>query len=113
MAQAAGWLGRNLERLEAAVSHGLKQQCRAACWHQSKCSCHALGDIGTDAVTELQPFPRQLCSHLFVSLFCVVCRGCLACQVDFAMVSLKKSMKWDEDVYGLEYDLVRHHACWL
>jgi hypothetical protein len=28
-------------------------------------------------------------------------------QVDFAMVSLKKSMKWDEDVYGLEYDLVR------
>lgn len=26
-------------------------------------------------------------------------------QVDFAMVSLKKSMKWDEDVYGLEYDL--------
>jgi aminopeptidase N len=22
------------------------------------------------------------------------------------MVSLKKSMKWDEDVYGLEYDLV-------
>lgn len=28
-------------------------------------------------------------------------------QVDFAMVSLKKAMKWDEDVYGLEYDLVR------
>ncbi|KAI8463561.1 MAG: putative aminopeptidase, 3 [Monoraphidium minutum] len=26
-------------------------------------------------------------------------------QVDFAMVSLKKSMKWDEEVYGLEYDL--------
>ena len=23
------------------------------------------------------------------------------------MDSLKKSMKWDEDVYGLEYDLVR------
>ena len=27
-------------------------------------------------------------------------------QVGFAMESLKKSMKWDEDVYGLEYDLV-------
>ncbi|GBF99643.1 hypothetical protein Rsub_12580 [Raphidocelis subcapitata] len=27
-------------------------------------------------------------------------------QVDFAMESLKKSMKWDEEVYGLEYDLV-------
>lgn len=26
-------------------------------------------------------------------------------QVDHAMDSLKKSMKWDEDVYGLEYDL--------
>eukprot|EP00879_Flechtneria_rotunda_P017716 GHRR01018571.1.p1 GENE.GHRR01018571.1~~GHRR01018571.1.p1 ORF type:complete len:756 (+),score=282.34 GHRR01018571.1:954-3221(+) len=26
-------------------------------------------------------------------------------QVDFAMASLKKAMKWDEDVYGLEYDL--------
>lgn len=24
------------------------------------------------------------------------------------MDSLKKSMKWDEDVYGLEYDLVRY-----
>jgi hypothetical protein len=30
-----------------------------------------------------------------------------SCQVDFAMESLKKSMKWDEDVFGLEYDLVR------
>jgi hypothetical protein len=28
-------------------------------------------------------------------------------QVDFAMVSLIKSMKWDEEVFGLEYDLVR------
>eukprot|EP00775_Hariotina_reticulata_P008909 gene8910-9086_t len=27
-------------------------------------------------------------------------------QVNHAMESLKKSMKWDEDVYGLEYDLV-------
>jgi len=26
-------------------------------------------------------------------------------KADFAMVSLKKSMKWDEDTYGLEYDL--------
>ena len=26
-------------------------------------------------------------------------------QVGFAMESLKKSMKWDEDVFGLEYDL--------
>ena len=26
-------------------------------------------------------------------------------QCDHAMESLKKSMKWDEDVYGLEYDL--------
>ncbi|WGF89421.1 aminopeptidase N [Marinivivus vitaminiproducens] len=26
-------------------------------------------------------------------------------QCDHAMVSLKKSMKWDEDVFGLEYDL--------
>jgi hypothetical protein len=26
-------------------------------------------------------------------------------EVGFAMTSLKKSMKWDEDVYGLEYDL--------
>jgi hypothetical protein len=30
----------------------------------------------------------------------------LLAQVDHAMDSLKKSMKWDEDVYGLEYDLV-------
>jgi aminopeptidase N len=29
------------------------------------------------------------------------------------MVSLKKSMKWDEDVYGLEYDLVRGKAIHL
>jgi len=27
---------------------------------------------------------------------------------DFAMESLKKSMKWEEDVYGLEYDLDRY-----
>ena len=26
-------------------------------------------------------------------------------QCDHAMESLKRSMKWDEDVYGLEYDL--------
>mmetsp|Transcript_6581 Transcript_6581/g.9655 ORF Transcript_6581/g.9655 Transcript_6581/m.9655 type:complete len:984 (-) Transcript_6581:270-3221(-) len=26
-------------------------------------------------------------------------------KLDYAMESLKKSMKWDEDVYGLEYDL--------
>lgn len=26
-------------------------------------------------------------------------------KVDFAMESLKRSMKWDEDVFGLEYDL--------
>jgi hypothetical protein len=36
-------------------------------------------------------------------------------QVDFAMESLQKAMKWDEDVYGLEYDLVServgHRAC--
>ena len=32
-------------------------------------------------------------------------------EVGFAMESLKKSMKWDEDVYGLEYDLVRWFVC--
>jgi aminopeptidase N len=26
-------------------------------------------------------------------------------KADFAMVSLIKSMKWDEEVFGLEYDL--------
>jgi aminopeptidase N len=26
-------------------------------------------------------------------------------KLDYAMESLKRSMKWDEDVYGLEYDL--------
>ena len=26
-------------------------------------------------------------------------------QLDWAMQSLKDSMKWDEDVFGLEYDL--------
>jgi len=26
-------------------------------------------------------------------------------QLDHAMESLKKSMKWDEDTFGLEYDL--------
>ena len=28
-------------------------------------------------------------------------------KIDHAMNSLKASMKWDEDKYGLEYDLVR------
>jgi hypothetical protein len=44
-------------------------------------------------------------------VLCVCRPRLLSVQVDFAMVSLKKSMKWDEDVYGLEYDLVRRVCC--
>jgi hypothetical protein len=51
--------------------------------------CGSLGEPGEGAAL-----------RLLWLLPCVV-------QVGHAMESLKKSMKWDEDVYGLEYDLVR------
>lgn len=50
------------------------------------------------------PASRQQCCLGVDALLPIAC--CCIVQVDFAMVSLKKSMKWDEDVFGLEYDLV-------
>ncbi|MFK5956343.1 MAG: aminopeptidase N [Planctomycetota bacterium] len=56
------------------------------------------GDLGSISDSFTTASGREVALHVFTEHENVK-------QLDFAMESLKKSMTWDEDVFGLEYDL--------
>lgn len=56
------------------------------------------GDLGSISSSFRTAGGREVALHIYTEHFNVD-------KLDFAMESLKKSMVWDEQVYGLEYDL--------
>jgi aminopeptidase N len=60
--------------------------------------CCVAGNLGSIKDTYTTTSGRKVTLELFSEAANVG-------KLDYAMDSLKKSMKWDEDKYGLEYDL--------
>jgi len=78
-----------------------------ALWHDPfPKPCYLFALVAGDLVSIHDTYTTK--SDRKVDLYIHVRRGDEG-QCDHAMVSLKKSMKWDEDTYGLEYDLGVFH----